>query len=135
MVVVGRTEDAFSAMPERLRQTEELVNHVYKLATGRSWDLMFAIRVLSKEAAGVVANCDEPTLANDVVWPLLAEQQGLDVGYVPAAGLAYRVQADFDSAKDGRDNDASLWIERLEIAGRHASAMRPYLGAFSPLHH
>lgn len=133
LVVIGRSRAAFDAMPERLRATESLVNHVYKLATGRAWDLMFAVRVLSGRAVdAVVAQCEEPTLANDVVWPLLAERKGLGLAYFAAEGLSYRVQADFDRPNDDRDSEPLLWAQRLELAGLHAQAMKPYLAALPP---
>lgn len=127
LTVIGRSSAAFAASPARLRETERLVNHVYELITGRAWDLMFAVRVLSTTAVSLLADqCDETTLANDVVWPLLAEQHGLRLAYVAAGGLSYRTSQDFDTPADERDGDPLGWIDRLELAALHGAAMRPF---------
>jgi hypothetical protein len=130
LLVIGRSERAFARSPARLRETERVVNHIYELAMGRTWDLMFAIRRLSPRAAGlVVAECGELEFyTNDVVWPLLAEARGFSVGYFAADGLDYRTTADFDSDADERDGEPLLWLERLEIAADQGRAMRRYLG-------
>lgn len=128
LLVVGRSESAFAASPARLRETERLVNHVYELMTGRSWDLMFAIRRLSAPAAAdIVRHCREDTIANDVVWPFLAERLGHWIGYFAASGLSYLVTADFDQEADHRDDEPGRWIERLRIAAGHASVMADFL--------
>ena len=128
VLVVGRSPAAFEASPARLRETERLVNHVYELMTGRDWDLMFAIRRLSRGAGrAIVEHCREDTIANDVVWPLLAERLGFSVGYLAAEGLSYLTTADFDQDVDRRDHDPRGWIQRIAIAAGHAHAMTAFL--------
>lgn len=128
VVVVGRTDGGMASSPRRLRDTERIVNHIYELMTGRHWDLMFAIRLLSAEAARMVVDeATEESLANDVEWPLLAERRGFTLGYFPAAGLFYRSTPDFDAAADLRDGDPALWVDRVEIAARHARTLRGFL--------
>lgn len=128
LLVVGRSPAALAASPQRLRDTEVVINHIYSLMRpGRAWDLMFAVRRLTPEAAGlVVASCREPTVANDVTWPLLVERHGLTVGYFAAEGLSYKTIHDFDRGPDGHDSDPQQWIRRVEIAADHAAAMRPF---------
>jgi hypothetical protein len=76
-LVVGRSERAFAAEPERLRETERLVNRAYALLSSHDWDLMFAVRRLSRRAAEeIVRHGVVDTVANDVEWPLLAERAG-----------------------------------------------------------
>jgi hypothetical protein len=128
VLVVGRTAAAFAGCPARLRETEKLVNHHYLLMTGRDWDLMFALRRFSAPAAAaIVAHCQEDTIANDVVWPLLAERLDVSLGYFAAEGLSYLTTADFDQDADRRDADPRGWIQRLEIAAGHARAMAEFL--------
>lgn len=128
LIVVGRTDQAMAACPRRLRDTEAIVNHVYELATGRRWDLMFAIRLLSPAAVRVVLEQgEEETLANDVEWPLLVERAGLTVGYREADGLSYRVRRDFEAASDQHDDNPLRWIERIEIADLHARVLKKFL--------
>jgi hypothetical protein len=129
LLVVGRSPAALAASPRRLRDTEVVINHIYSLMRpGREWDLMFAVRRLTLQAAGVVvASCREPTVANDVTWPLLVERSGLTVGYFAAEGLSYRTIHDFDRGPDGHDSDPHEWIRRVEIAAAHAAAMRPFI--------
>lgn len=136
VVVVGRTEEGMASSPRRLRDTERIVNHIYELMTGRHWDLMFAIRLLSADAARMVVDeANEESLANDVEWPLLAERRGFTLGYFPAAGLFYRTTTDFDAAADVRDGDPALWLDRVEIAAWHARTLRGFLdGGPTPTH-
>jgi hypothetical protein len=47
---------------------------------------------------------------------------------VAVDGLAYRHREDYGEADD-RDNDPMEWVRRIEIASRHATAMRPYLAS------
>ena len=130
LTVVGRTPRAMRACPARLRQTESLVNHIYALATGHHWDVMFAVRVISPAAAEViVGQATENSYANDVEWPIIVERAGLSVGYHEADGLSYRIAQDFDAAGDDHDADPLRWIERVEIANLHAQAVRRLLAA------
>lgn len=127
-VVVGRTADAMAACPARLRETERIVNHIYRLAAGRDWDVMFAVRSMAPAAAAaMVAHGTEDTIANDVEWPILAERLGFSVAYREADGLSYRVTRDFDFAHDNRDDDPIEWANRVELASLHARALRRLL--------
>ncbi len=128
LLVVGRSERAFAAEPERLRETERLVNQTYARLSGHDWDLMFAVRRLSRRAAEeIVRSSTVDTVANDVEWPLLAERAGLSLGYAEADGLFYRTMEDFGADADRRDGDALEWIRRIEFAALHVAAMRPFL--------
>lgn len=125
LMVVGRTPRAMKACPARLQATESLVNHIFALATGHVWDLMFAIRVMSPAAATViVSQSTENSYANDVEWPILVECAGLSLGYYEADGLSYRIAQDFDAAADDHDADPLRWIDRVGIANLHAEAIR-----------
>jgi hypothetical protein len=128
LLIVGRSAAAFSRSPDRLRQTEAIVNHVYRLMTGREADVMFAVRLLTRPAAtAVVEGCREDTIANDVEWPLFVEQAGFSVGYVEAEGLDYRINPDFDKPSDSRDLDPVAWIDRAEIGAQHLRTMRRFI--------
>ena len=47
--------------------------------------------------------------------------------HVAVDGLAYRDREDYGAPVDDRDDDPKEWVRRIEIASRHATAMRPYL--------
>ena len=132
LVVVGRSPAAFAREPRRLQATESVVNHAAALVMGRdpqdSWDFMIATRVMTREVAQLVVDeSGEESIANDVAWPLLAHRRGRVVAYRGVEGMAYRFRDDFDAQDDARDDDPVEWIRRLEIAARHATAMRPYV--------
>jgi len=128
MLVVGRSAPAFAAEPARLRETEGIVNHIYALMSGRPWDLMFAVRRLSRRCAETVVRDGRiDTIANDVEWPLLAERAGLSLGYAEADGLYYRTMDEFGAAADTHDTEPGEWIRRIEIATLHAGVMKSYL--------
>lgn len=128
VLVVGRSAAAMAQQPARLRETEALVNHTYRLLTGDAWDLLFAVRRLSRPAAALIARDSRiDTLANDVEWPLLARQAGLRVGYVESDALIYRTIEEFGAAADTGDGQPLQWIRRLEFAALMATAMRRFL--------
>lgn len=128
LLIIGRSPRAFAAEPARLRDTEALVNHIYEMLTGRAADLMFAVRRLDRAAAELIV-CDGvvDTLASDAEWPLLAERAGFRVGYAAADALFYRTMDEFGAPADAGDGDPANWIDRLEFAALHATAMRAYL--------
>ena len=127
-LVIGRSANAFAAEPQRLQETEILVNRVYTKMTGRDWDLMFAVRCMSRAAAQeIVRSAKEDSVANDVEWPLLAERAGFSMGYAAADGLTYRTMEEFGAPADSGDVSAENWIKRVELAALHVGAMRPFL--------
>ncbi|WP_152664629.1 hypothetical protein [Devosia geojensis] len=127
-LVIGRSAQALSAEPRRLRETERLVNHIHTLITGERWDLMFAVRRMSKNAAALIVEHGKvDTLANDVEWPLLAREAGLNVGYAESDALFYRTIEEFGAPADTGDEEPLQWIRRMEFAAQHASAMRRFL--------
>jgi hypothetical protein len=132
-LIIGRSAAAFAAEPARLRDTELLVNRVYAMLTGRTADLMFAVRRLSRPAAeAIVAQSRVDTLGNDVDWPLLAERLGFSIGTAQSDALYYRTMEEFGAAADTGDTDPANWIDRLEFAALHATAMRDYLARLPP---
>jgi hypothetical protein len=127
-VVVGRSARAMAAAPARLRETERIVNHVHRMMTGEDWDLLFAVRRMSRRAAElIVAEGTVETLANDVEWPLLARRAGLRLGYAESDALIYRTIEEFGEAADSGDGEPLQWIRRLEFAALMATAMRGFL--------
>jgi hypothetical protein len=129
LLVVGRSDAAMARSPARLRATEDPVNRIYALITGRPWDLLFAIRRLSADlAAAIVAQCREDSIASDLEWPLYAEQSGYRLAYLASDHLDYRAREDFDARSDEQDGDPALWIKRVEIANLHAAVLKRYLG-------
>jgi hypothetical protein len=128
--VIGRGPRSLAAVPERLASTEAIVNHVCRLMTGRSWDVMMAAQSFSRRAAeAIVADCTVDTVGNDVAWPLFCETLGLSIGYVQAEGLTYRTNVDYASdLVDARDGDPRAWAARVLLAAQQIDAMLPYMG-------
>jgi len=127
-LIVGRSAQAFAAMPQRLQRTEGPINRAYELLTGRRADLLSAVRRLDwASARDIVEHSRVDSFANDVEWPLLAERLGHTVGYVEADGLLYRTIEEFAAPADGYDDQPLQWIRRIEMAAEQARAMRAFL--------
>ena len=127
--VIGRGPHSLAALPERLASTEAIVNHVYRLMTGRPWDVMMAARSFSRRGAeAIVDSCSVDSIGNDVAWPLFCEARGLSVGYAEAEGLTYRTNVDYASdLVDAREGDPRAWAQRVLLAAQHIEAMLPYM--------
>lgn len=127
--VIGRSSAAKASLPQRLAQTEGIVNHVYMLITERRWDLMMAARGLSRRAAQLIVDtCTVDTVGNDVSWPLLCERARLSMAYVEVDGLTYRTDRDWaGDLPDRADDDPAAWAMRVRLAGQCMDAMLPYM--------
>ena len=127
--VIGRGPQSKADLPRRLAGTEAIVNEIFGLITGHSWDLMMAARGFSHWAAEtIVEGCTVDTIGNDVAWPLLCLQHGFSLGYVEADGLTYRTNTDYAHyIEDIRDQDPRAWVERVQLAWQQVEAMVPYL--------
>ena len=128
-LVIGRSPASQRALPRRLAETESIVNRIYYLSTGRSWDLMMSARGFSFAAArDVVEHSTVDTIGNDVAWPLLCDSLRYAVGYAEADGLTYRTNADYAADSDDmQDHEPLAWAARVTIAYQHVQAMLPYL--------
>ncbi len=127
--VIGRGPRAMAALPRRLAATEGVVNEIFRLVSGRPWDVMMAGRGLSRRAAeAIVKGCDVDTIGNDCAWPLFCGSRGLTLDYLEADGLTYRTQSDYAAdAEDRRDGDPVAWAHRVRLAAQHVEAMLPYM--------
>ncbi|ROS77783.1 hypothetical protein EDF24_0545 [Curtobacterium sp. PhB130] len=126
LLVVGRSPVAMAAAPERLRRTEELVNHVYGLANGldERWDLMIAMRLMTRDAARtIVVDSRETSIASDVTWPMLVSASGGTVGSFDADGIRFLARDDFGEEVDRRDHDPEEWYRRMVTATAHIAAI------------
>lgn len=127
-LIVGRNPDAFAALPQRLQQTEHLINHVYAQMTGQPADLLAGVRNMSRPAAqAIVEHATEEGIGNDVEWPLLAFRLGFDVSHVPVAGISYRTIEEYGAACDSLDAVPLQWIRRIEFAAEQARVLRRFL--------
>ena len=128
-LVIGRSPASLRTLPRRLAETESIVNRIYYLNTGRSWDLMMSARGFSFAAArDVVEHCTVDSIGNDVAWPLLCDSLQHTMGYAEADGLTYRTNADYAAGSaDRQDNEPLAWAARVAIAYQHVQAMLPYL--------
>ena len=126
-LIVGRNPDAFAGLPQRLQQTEHLINHVYALMTGQHADLLAAVRSMSRPAAqAIVEHAKEEGIGNDVEWPLLALRLGFAVTHVEVAGISYRTIEEYGAAADSLDAEPLQWIRRIEFAAEQARVLRKF---------
>lgn len=130
--VIGRGPRSTAALPRRLAATEGVVNEVFRLVSGRPWDVTMAARGLSRRAAEtIVGSCGVDTIGNDCAWPLLCRSHGLTLDYLESEGLTYRTNPDYAAdAEDHLDEDPKEWALRVELAAQHVEAMRPYMETF-----
>jgi len=126
---IGRGPGSMAALPRRLAATEGIVNEIFRLVSGRSWDVMMAARGLSRRAAeAIVEDCDVDTIGNDCAWPLFCQSRGFVLDYQEADGLTCRTNADYAAdAEDQREKDPMAWARRVGLAAQHVEAMLPYM--------
>jgi hypothetical protein len=127
--VIGRGQHSMATLPRRLAMTERVVNEIFRLVSGLSWDVMMAARGLSRRAAeAIVEDCDVDTIGNDCAWPLFCQSRGFTLGYLEADGLTYRTNPDYAAdVEDRHDEDPVAWALRVDLAARHVEAMLPYM--------
>jgi hypothetical protein len=127
--VIGRGPHSMATLPRRLAMTEGIVNEIFRLVSGLSWDVMMAARGLSRRAAeAIVEDCDVDTIGNDCAWPLFCQNRGFILDYLEANGLTYRTNPDYAADVDDRhDEDPVAWALRVRLAAQHVEAMLPYM--------
>ncbi|MBT4498142.1 MAG: hypothetical protein HOC74_10495 [Gemmatimonadetes bacterium] len=127
--VIGRGPGSSAALPERLKATETIVNHVFGLITSYQWDVMMGVRGLSRAAAALIAEeSGVDTVGNDVEWPLLCRSRDLSLNYIEAEGLTYKTDEDYALNRDDRlDEVPREWAFRVLIANQQIDAMRSYM--------
>jgi hypothetical protein len=127
--VIGRGPRSMAKLPRRLALTEGVVNEIFRLVSGRSWDVMMAARGLSRRAAeAIVEGCNVDTIGNDCAWPLFCQSRGFTLDYLEANGLTYRTNPDYAAdAEDRQDDDPMAWALRVNLAAQHVEAIIPYM--------
>jgi hypothetical protein len=127
--IIGRGPQSMTTLPRRLAMTEGVVNEIFRLVSGRSWDVMMAARGLSRRAAkAIVEDCDVDTIGNDCSWPLFCQSRGFTLDYLEADGLTYRTNPDYAAdVEDRHDEDPMAWALRVRLAAQHVEAMLPYM--------
>jgi hypothetical protein len=135
-LILGRTQRAFASHPRVQRDTETLINHVFGLAWGQPLDITAGARGLSRRAAGMLIDLDdpEPTAGNDGAWPLyLARHADFAIGYAATEGLEWETPdryADAIAAAGGLDAwlaaydaDPQQWAFRTRLAAHEIEAI------------
>jgi len=135
----GRTNRAFDSHPHIQRDTEAIVNHVFKVVSGHAWDVVAGARGLSRRAAeAILAGCSDEQVSTDVSWPLFLKRAGgFSLGYIPAEGLEFETADRYgdDIARVGGqaqwlaqlDADPRQWAHRLDLARLETEGMVPYV--------
>jgi hypothetical protein len=128
--VIGRGPRSMATLPRRLAMTEGVVNEIFRIVSGLSWDVMMAARGLSRRAAqAIVEDCDVDTIGNDCAWPLFCQRRGFALDHLEADGLTYRTNPDYAAdLEDRHDEDPMAWALRVNLGAQHVEAMLPYIG-------
>jgi hypothetical protein len=128
LLVLGRTERAWTTHPPYQADTEPLFNKVFALVTGLSWDVGAGSRGLSRPAAETLLEISqEQTVGVDAEWPLLLLQRdGFRVGHRECEGLEFETADRFGpeiEAAGGYEAweaqmsaDPRRWVHRLRVA-------------------
>ncbi len=128
--VVGKSPEALAVVPPHLRDTEAIVNHVFELVTGHKWELMSAVRGLSRRAAElIVRESTVGSIGNDVEWPLLCLRARLDVRYFESTALRYETLEGLSDPGHGlaRAMDPRAWMNRMRIAMDQLDALARFI--------
>lgn len=137
--VIGRTERAFQSHPRVQRDTEAILNHLFGLVLGQSWDGMAGARGLSRRATQAILNgCSDEEISVDVSWPLyLKSLGGYTLGYLATEGMEFETQDRYpqevadagglDAWIEQIDSDLDIWRHRLSYIPMYIQAMQPYI--------
>lgn len=142
--VLGRTPRAWGTHPRVQRDTEVIINEVYRLVTGCDWDVCAGARGLSRRAAeAIFAGCHDENLSTDVTWPLhlrsihtasngytqsFIATEGLEFETPDRHGAAVQAAGGLEAWLEQFDADPRRWVERMELANGHVHAMLTYMG-------
>lgn len=115
MCVLGRTPRAFASHPRSQRDTEQIINHVFALASGHAWDVTAASRGVSRRAGSYLTqHCADDTVGIDCSWVLGAlRHPELDVVYRATEGLEFETP-DRYSAEIAAAGGLAAWIATLD---------------------
>ncbi len=125
--VLGRTPRAFASHPGVQRDTEGIVNTVFRRITGLDWDMGSGSRGLSRRGIeALYTYCADDTICVDVTWPLaLRRLDGIRFGYRLTEGLEFETgdgyghqhtEGDYAQWLDSLDDDPRRWAYRAKIA-------------------
>jgi hypothetical protein len=137
--VLGRTRRAFESHPGVQRDTESIINTVFRRCTGLDWDMGSGARGLSRRAIETIrAHCPDNTISVDVTWPLsLRKQPDLTLGYLLAEGLEFETGDGYNHERvdaaayahwlESLDDDPRRWVYRLKLAQLQVEKIIEYL--------
>ncbi len=115
VTVLGRTARAFASHPRTQRDTEQIINHVFALASGRAWDVTAAARGLSRRASNyLVQHCADATVGIDCSWVLCAlRHPELTHTYRETEGLEFETP-DRYPAEIAAAGGVAAWVATLD---------------------
>jgi hypothetical protein len=141
LLVLGRTERAWTTHPPYQADTEPLFNRVFALVTGLPWDVGAGSRGFSRKGAETVLDLSrEPTIGIDAELPLLLlGREGFEVDFRACEGLEFETADRFGAeieAAGGYDAweaemsaDPARWVFRLRVSLLIAEAAVRYGGS------
>jgi hypothetical protein len=126
LLVLGRTERAWTTHPPYQAETEPLFNKAFALVSSLAWDIGAGSRGLSRRAAEtLLKTSQEPTVGVDAEWPLLLlRQDDLQLGYRPCEGLEFETADRFGPEIEAAGSYAAWEAQMSADAGRWAFRLR-----------
>lgn len=135
--VLGRTPRAFDSHPRVQRDTENIINHTFLLASRLALDVTAGTRIFERTTAHqLFAHCADDTVGVDCSWPLVAQQLDIAIHYCATEGLEFETLdrygdevAALGSAVawlDRLDSDPQQWATRLLVAHIEVDSVTKY---------
>jgi hypothetical protein len=138
LLVLGRTERAWTTHPPYQTQTEPLFNHIFALVTGLAWDVGAGSRGISRRAVRLLLERSrEMTVGIDAEWPLLLLQQhDFRVDFQACEGLEFEtadrfrpeieIAGGYQAWEEKISAEPERWVFRLQVALMIAEATVRY---------
>jgi hypothetical protein len=135
--VLGRSRRAFNTHPRFQTETEKIINHIFGMVYGQTWDVTAGARGISRQAAEEIRSFTaDDGLSTDISWTLRLGQMDYTLGYLETEGLEYET-ADRYAAQVAAaggleawvktlEDDPRRWVARLALALEEARAVLPF---------
>jgi glycerophosphoryl diester phosphodiesterase len=142
--IFGRTPRAFQTHPRIQRDTERIINHVFAVTSGQTWDITAAARGMSRDAArAIVEGCPDDSIGVDAAWPLFIQSLGeFSMAHVETEGLEFETADRYvpEIERAGGlgawmavlDTDPQQWAFRLRLAQLEIQSMTRYAPSARP---
>jgi hypothetical protein len=127
-LVIGRTTSAFASHPRCLRDTERIINDVFRHVTGLSFDICVAARGFSRGAVEriIARTRARSALGVDGEWLYILHKAGYPLEYIEVEGMEWETPDQYrpfaadlaqrQEAADSYDESTANWAQRVYVA-------------------